>query len=62
MVIETLISKGIGWKDAGKWFWDVYVVDVQGQPSLYSGWCYDKEQAYEDCKKAYFNACDEWER
>lgn len=60
MVIETLISKGMGWKDAGKWYWDVYVADVQGQPSLYSGGCGSKEEANRACSKAYYMACREY--
>lgn len=52
MVIETLVTKGVGWQDAGKWFWDVYVADVQGQPSLYYGEAGSEQEAH--CRAAQF--------
>jgi len=62
MVIETLISKGIGWQHAGEWFWDVYVADTPGQGSLYSGKCGSKEEAGRACSRAYYMACLEYEQ
>ena len=59
MIIETLISRGMGWEEAGKWFWDVYAADVQGQPSLYSGCTGDYKKVGAECSRAYRRACRE---
>ena len=59
MLIEKIISKGVGWKDAGKYFWDVYVADAQGQPSLYFGVEHSYEMAEDRCNRAYIVALNE---
>ena len=48
--LAYIVTPGIGWQNAGKWFWDVYVENVQGQPSLKSGECYSERGAYEQAQ------------
>ena len=43
--VVYLVGKGMGWKNGGKWYWDVYIENVQGQPSLAYGVCYSEQEA-----------------